>query len=216
MTEEEISKQWQLQVNHSAWQMTSLLSEINRMGLYISSNAELNERLTKATLRPEKFSRVDCFSLFRDVIAPLFSLANSPNRFFYTLYPISDRVFCDYEIAEGAVSDHAVVDPADADAAGVAGDIAVGHRNVPAAVDVDAVVVGEQHGSLDLRPVEMHVLAAAYPVGPAGGLVAHGHILHQHVLTADQEHHPSRAQAAHFALGGMQAPGTVILKPRRL
>ena len=98
MTEEEISKQWQLQVNHSAWQMTSLLSEINRMGLYISSNAELNERLTKATLRPEKFSRADCFSLFRDVIAPLFSLANSPNRFFYTLYPISDRVFCDYEL----------------------------------------------------------------------------------------------------------------------
>ena len=98
MTEEEISKQWQLQVDHSARQMTSLLSEINRTGLYISSNAELNDRLTKATLRPEKFSRADCFSLFRDVIAPLFSLANSPNRFFYTLFPISERVFCDYEL----------------------------------------------------------------------------------------------------------------------
>ena len=98
MTEEEISKQWQLQVDHSAQQITSLLSEINRMGLYISSNTAMNTSLTKATLRPEKFTRQECFSLFRDVIAPLFSLANNANRYYYTLYPVSEKVFCDYEM----------------------------------------------------------------------------------------------------------------------
>ena len=98
MTEEEISKQWQLQVDHSAQQIVSLLGEINRTGLYISSNAKLNNQLAKATLRPEKFTREECFSLFRDVITPLFSLGNNPSSFFYTLFPVSDRVFCDYEL----------------------------------------------------------------------------------------------------------------------
>jgi len=98
MTEEEISKQWQLQVDHSAQQLSSLLSEINRTGLYISSNAELNSRLAKATQRPEKFTREECFSLFRDVIAPLFSLVNHPTSYFYTLFPVSGKVFCDYEM----------------------------------------------------------------------------------------------------------------------
>ena len=55
------------------------------MGLYISSNTAMNTNLTKATLRPEKFTRQECFSLFRDVIAPLFSLANNANRYYYTL-----------------------------------------------------------------------------------------------------------------------------------
>ena len=98
LIEKEISEQLQLQVDNSAQQITGNINEINRMARYIYSNADLNAYLAKATLRPEQFERQEKFALFRNVISSMFSISNNQNRFFYTLFPISSEVFCDYDM----------------------------------------------------------------------------------------------------------------------
>ena len=93
---DEISKQLQLQVDNAAQQITSTLSEVNRLGAYLHSNQKMNNGLFKAHSRPEQFDTADRISLYKDVINPMLELTNNSNHYYYTLFPFSENVFCDY------------------------------------------------------------------------------------------------------------------------
>ena len=93
---DEISKQLQLQVDNAAQQITGTLSEVNRLGAYLHSNQKMNNGLFKAHLRPDQFSTADRISLYKDVINPMLELTNNSNHYYYTLFPFSENVFCDY------------------------------------------------------------------------------------------------------------------------
>ena len=88
----------------------------------------------------------------------------------------------------------------DNDAVITAGNIAIGNIHVAAAVDVDAVIVGDVHSRQDLRPVEMDVVTVTDPVAPATRLVAHGHILDQHIFAAKEENHTGRGDAGNMGV----------------
>lgn len=100
MVAREIAGQVQLQLDSVANQLDSRLNEINRMSFFIYANEELREELYKAVANPDAFSAADRISLYSDVVQPLFHVVSSPGQFFLTLYPASDRVFCDYYYVE--------------------------------------------------------------------------------------------------------------------
>jgi len=49
-------------------------------------------------LKPERFTAAERLALHSDVIEPMFQIINSPSRYTLTLYPLSDRLFCDYRL----------------------------------------------------------------------------------------------------------------------
>ena len=60
---------------------------------------------------------------------------------------------------------------------------------------MNAVVVGHIHCGKNLRAVKVNVIAAADPVAPSCGLIAHGHVLYQHVFAADHHDYPRGREA---------------------
>jgi len=92
--EEEVTRQLQLQVDSVAYQMNSTLSEINRLSLLTYSDAKLREGLNRSMMDDFTFQeRVD---LYTDVIYPILTYMESPNKYSVWLFPVSDRVFCDH------------------------------------------------------------------------------------------------------------------------
>lgn len=98
MITQEISEQLQMRVDSAASQISSDLREISRTTFYAYSDLELREALAEAVLEPEKFTAADRLALHTDVIEPMFQIINSPSRYTLTLYPLSERLFCDYRL----------------------------------------------------------------------------------------------------------------------
>ena len=128
------------------------------------------------------------------------------------------------DIAEAAITDHAVIDPADPNASRIAGQVTVGHRHpftdlifpqgtvigtdndaivtagnaaicnghIRTGIDMDAIVIGVLYLRIDPAFIKYHIAAIVDPVGPAGGLIDHGNILHTDILTTGEEHHSRR------------------------
>ena len=84
------------------------------------------------------------------------------------------------------------------------GDIAVGDSHIGAAVDMNAVVVGDIHSGADLQPVKADVIAIADPVTPAAPLVCHSDFFHCYIFAANEEYHTGRSKTC---LTGVQIVG---------
>lgn len=100
MLAQEVTQQVRLQLDSVADQIDSQLGEINRMSLFIYANEDLRDGLYEAVAQPEEFTAADRISLYSDVIQPLFHVVSSPGQYMLTLYPASDRLFCDYYYVE--------------------------------------------------------------------------------------------------------------------
>lgn len=92
----ELVEQLELQLESVATQLTASLSEINRMGFYVYANQEMRDELARALLKPDEFTAADRISLQSDLIEPMMVMIDSPGNYSYILYPLSEKVFCDY------------------------------------------------------------------------------------------------------------------------
>lgn len=96
-TSAQITAQLQLQTESAANAIDSMVNEVSRLSMVAYTNEQVRAGLKDALLSPQSFDASRRIQYYRDTLAPVFSIMDSPNKYTVRLYPLSDQIFCDYE-----------------------------------------------------------------------------------------------------------------------